>query len=141
MQTSRESTVIPRANRVIAHGLGLVSLCLLSLHAPAQQPDPAEMERMMQQGMQMAECMSKVDPAEMEAIQALGERMESEISALCKAGKRDEAMARAMELGQEMSKAPVMDKMRDCGGMMEELMKGGMVADSADDEQHVCDDL
>jgi len=89
----------------------------------------------------MAECMSKVDPAEMEALQALGERMDAEITALCKAGKRDAAMQKAVEFGREMSAAPIMDKMRDCGSMMDELMKGGLVANSAGDEQHVCDDL
>ncbi len=121
--------------------MGALIVCLLPLPGEAQQPDPAEMERMMQQGMQMAECMSKVNPEEMEAVQALGERMEAEVSALCKAGKRDAAMAKAVELGQEMSKSPIMEKMRDCGSMMEKLMKGGMVANSAGDEQHVCDDF
>lgn len=122
-------------------GCALLALafCLLPLQGHAQQPDPAEMERMMQQGMQMAECMSKVDPAEMEALGALGERMESEVSALCKAGKRDAAMEKAIEFGREMSGAPVMEKMRDCGGMMDELMKGKLMAYQEGDEQHVCD--
>jgi len=122
-------------------GLLALSLCLLPLQGQAQQPDPAEMERLMQQGQQMAECMSKVDPSEMEALQVLGERMDAEITALCKAGKRDAAMEKAMEFGREMSGAPVMDKMRDCGDMMNELMKGGLMAHQEGDEQHVCDDL
>ncbi|MEN9727288.1 MAG: hypothetical protein RL434_1654 [Pseudomonadota bacterium] len=141
MSSPRSSSFRPVGILLRGALLGTLTVCLMPSSGEAQQPDPAEMERMMQQGMQMAECMSKVDPKEMEAVQALGERMEAEVSALCKAGKRDAAMAKAMELGQEMSKAPIMDKMRDCGSRMEELMKGGMVANSADDGQHVCDDL
>lgn len=124
------------------------SLLLLPLVAVAQDMggmDEAAMQRMMQQAQQMQNCMENIDQAEMDAFEQRAKQMDAEVKALCAAGKRDEAMARAMRFGKDAASNKAMQDMKKCGeGMMRNLPKVAVGASSADGTgkpaRHICDD-
>lgn len=123
------------------------ALSALALSAHAQPPggmSDADMQNMMQ-GMQlMQECMAKVDMAELERLGEEGRKVEAEVNALCKAGKRDEAQDKAMAYGMKIAREPAMQTMAECGrklqGMMPQ-MASSPYADLAENggDRHVCD--
>ena len=128
----------------------LASLLFLPAAVSAQNfggmnMNPEQMQQMMQQMQSMQNCMANIDQAELDAFQQKAEAMDSEVKALCAAGKRDAAMARAMAFGKETVSSKVMQDMKKCGegfkNMMPNLPK--TLRDSTTDDskpRHICDE-
>lgn len=125
------------------------TLLLISLTSSAQNPggmqmDEAQMQQMMQQAQKMQDCMANIDQAEMDAFQKQAEEMNSEVEALCAAGKRDAAMARAMAFGKETAQNKAMQQMKKCGegmkNMMPNMPKVAQPHDDEDKPRHICDE-
>jgi hypothetical protein len=103
-----------------------------------------QMQQMMQQAYKMQECLAGIDQSGMDALAARADAMEQELKALCAAGKRDEAERTAIKYGQEISAAPEMQAMKDCGEIMQGMMQQmPMMADLEQEygDQHVCDGM
>jgi ABC-type phosphate transport system auxiliary subunit len=126
----------------------ILGICLLSLPlvTAAQNyggMDEAAMQKMMQQAQGMQTCMENIDQAEMEAFQNSAEKMDADVKALCAAGKRDAAMARAMSFGREAASNKAMQQMRKCGEGMQNMMPKSAVTaadNSGTPARHICDD-
>ena len=86
--------------------------------------DPALMQKMMQQAQAVQVCMEKIDRAKLDAIKTKGEAASQEIDRLCRAGKKDEALAKGMEMGRSMMSDPTVKQLRECTKGMEDIMKG-----------------
>jgi hypothetical protein len=126
-----------------------LSLLILPLTVSAQNPgripaSQAQIQQMMQQMQGMQSCMANIDQAEMQAFQQKAEAIDAEIKALCAAGKRDSAMARAMAFGKDAAQSNLMQHMKACGEGMQNLMPHlpkSAQSDANDDKtMHVCDE-
>lgn len=113
------------------------------LLAQAQQPgiSQEQMQKMMQQAEQMQACFAKIDQ---QALMAIGEKakaMESEVKALCQAGKRSKAQQKAIAFGLKMSKDKNIKTARECGEMMRGMLPKMDYPVSEDDFNgtHICD--
>lgn len=84
--------------------------------------DKAQMQQVMQQMKAMQNCVKNIDKADMQAFQAQAKQMSAEVKSLCAAGKREEAMARAMEFGNDASANKAMQQMKQCGEGVTEAM-------------------
>lgn len=123
------------------------ALATIALNASALPPggmSDADMQKMMQGMNAMQDCMSKVDMAAMERLGEEGKKMEAEINALCKAGKRDAAQDKAMAFGMKIARDPDMQTMAECSKQMQGMMPPmaqSPYADLAEDgaNRHVCD--
>ncbi len=108
-----------------------------------QNMSEADMQKMMQQMQQVQTCMAGVDQTELKKFEQRANQMEADINALCAKGKRDEAQQEAMTFGKEVASTPTMQKMRECGKMMEGAMPGMPnmrdYASSESDDRHICD--
>ena len=125
------------------HRPTLVTVCLLLLaaRAHAQLLGEDQLRALLDQAQGIEACMTRLDPRAMAAMRARGERISAEIQALCRAGRRDEAQARAVAFGQEMAKSSAMAGLEECGGPLAALVPGalaGMAGDGSDELQ-VCD--
>ena len=126
----------------------LISLLLMPITASAQNMGgmtEAQMQQLMQQAQSMQNCMANIDQTEMEAFQQKAEAMDAEVKALCAAGKRDAAMARAMAFGKETAQSSIMQDMKKCGeGMKNMLPNLPKTAHPTDDTsgkpRHICDE-
>ena len=126
----------------------LISLLLMPITASAQNMGgmtEAQMQQLMQQAQSMQNCMTNIDQTEMEAFQQKAEAMDAEVKALCAAGKRDAAMARAMAFGKETAQSSIMQDMKKCGeGMKNMLPNLPKTAHPTDDTsgkpRHICDE-
>lgn len=126
------------------------SLLALPIAVSAQnfggmQMNEAQMQQLMQQAEQMQNCMANIDEAELEAFQQKANAMDAEVKALCAAGKRDAAMARAMEFGKDAAHSKVMQDMKKCGegmkNMMPNLPRTAQPQDeNGDTPKHICDE-
>lgn len=109
----------------------------------SMQMNEAQMQQMMQQAQQMQQCMANIDQAELEAFQQKAEEMDAEVKALCAAGKRDAAMARAMAFGKESMNSKVIQDMQKCGEGMKDMMpnlpRSAQPHDDESEPQHICD--
>lgn len=108
-----------------------------------QNMSEADMQKMMQQMQQAQSCMAGVDQTELTKFEQRAKQMEASVKALCASGKRDEAEDEAMAFGREVASTPAMQKMRDCGKMMEGAMPGMPnmrdYASNESDNRHICD--
>ena len=116
--------------------------------ASAQGMSEEQMQQMMQNAQKMQECFGNIDESAYKELEAKGRQMESEIKALCDAGKRDEAMTTAMKYGMEMQNDPQIQQMRKCGEMMKDMMAGmpqpyipNMPTDDEEEMDHICDGM
>ena len=127
----------------------IASLTILAaapvIHAQQAPPITEEQMKAMQEYAQkMQACMSNVD---MQALEARTSALETEIRALCAAGKRDEAQARATAYGAEMAQSAEMKGMRECADLSSPLLQpqpaAGVPDEVAGDVQsmQVCDSL
>lgn len=138
----------------------LFGLCLVALPglAIAQQPgqmdpaemmrhfqDPAAMQRMAQEAQAAQRCMKEIDQKKVDALQKRAEAASREIDQLCKAGKKDEAKARALALSQEFRSDATLKKLQECTKGMAEMIKGmpwaqlpGMQDDPDPSKDEVC---
>lgn len=142
------------------HTQGLKALALLMLvavGAMAQQPTPQQLREIMRQAQQnpeamkilmqgaqqMQACLGKLDQSAMERLRARGEEMQAEIKRLCTSGARDEAQQKTIAYAKEMSSAPELAAIRQCGEMAQQMMANLPFAspgagDAADSAQ-ICD--
>ena len=134
-------------NRYVTHcgckPAALILLMLLPASAAlaAPQMSDEQMQQMMQNAQQMQDCMSQVDEGAMQAFEDRAEQMDKDIKALCAAGKRDEAQAKAMAYGKEMAASSTMKAMKQCGDMAMKMMSPAATAvTGASASHHVCDD-
>lgn len=119
------------------HRLALILLILcFPLTALAQQPrgmdpaemmrrfqDPAAMQRMQEEAMAAQQCMEGITKAELETLEKQGKAASEDIEALCAAGQKAKAMARALELSREMNSNPTVKKIRECTKKMPETQR------------------
>lgn len=119
----------------------LLFLLFLPLTAFAQQKmSPPDMQRMMQQAGKAQECMRNIDQSTLQSLSGKAQMMEKDIQRLCKAGKRGEAMQRALQFSKEIHGNKEMAKMRKCGEMMQGMMpKIGIPTTREMKERHICD--
>lgn len=126
----------------------LVSLLLPALATAqgygAPQMNQEQMQQMMQQMQGMQTCMQNIDQAALEAFQQKGEQLNAEIKALCAAGQRDAAMAKAMAFGKEAASDPTMKQMQQCGQGMKDMLPNLPHVPHSRDEggkpRHICDE-
>ncbi|WP_404356587.1 hypothetical protein [Methylotuvimicrobium sp. KM1] len=116
----------------------------ISSHAQFGNMTEAQMQQMMQQGLKMQECFGQIDSSAMERLSERGQSIDAEITALCRAGNRDQAQSKAMAFALEMANDPAIQAMKKCGeGMADMLPK--IVTESEDygnsetSSRHVCD--
>jgi hypothetical protein len=102
--------------------------------------DQAQIEGFMKQAQAMQVCMADIDQQELDALRVEGEKMASDIQALCKADKRDEAQATAITYGRQMVNEPVMQELKECAGMASMMIPQTMWAEleNEDTQAHVC---
>ena len=121
----------------------LLILPAISTAQSYQNMSEADMQKMMQQMQQAQACMAGVDQAELKKFEQRANQMEASVKSLCASGKREKAQDEAMAFGREVASTPTMQKMRECGKMMEGAMPGMPsmhdYASSDNDNQHICD--
>lgn len=119
----------------------LLSLLLLSPVAAVAQDFPAMPQMDMQKLQQMQECMQQVDQKQLKAIENQQQQFDTEIRALCKSGKRDQAQQKAIAYAKKIMNNPAIKAMQKCGdivrGMMPEMPV--MQMEKELESQHVCD--
>ncbi len=130
--------------RVINFGvMFLAAFCVSAQNYPPMSMDPQQMQAMMQKAQQVQECMSKISEEEMRAVQEKMQQMQNEVDALCQAGKRDEAMEKAMDMAKQINQDPTLKQMKKCG----EIMKGVIpplpgianLPEEGKPKRHICD--
>ena len=114
-----------------------------SAQAQNGRMNEGQMREMMQNAQKMQECMADIDQSAMEDLAARGKKVEAEVKALCKAGKRDEAQNRAMAYGREVNASKEMQAMKKCGNMAQQMMKNSPWISNEDEKisggSHICD--
>ena len=85
--------------------------------------DPAAMERMQREAEAAQACFSKISEAELKALEKKGKQAGEEIEALCAAGRKSEALAKAMKLSREMQNDPTVKQIRECSKNMTETQQ------------------
>jgi hypothetical protein len=85
--------------------------------------DPAAMQKMAAQAEAAQRCMKDIDQKKLDALQKRAEAAGREIERLCDAGKRDEALAKGLDLVQEMRADPTVAKLQECTEEMAESMR------------------
>ncbi len=115
--------------------------------SPNMPLDMEQMQRNMQQmdmgKMQKAmACMKNIDRSALEGLEEEGEKMEAEITAMCRSGNRDAAQDKAMGYGREMMSRPEIKKMRECSKLAAGMLPKMPFEDFEEktQNQHVCDD-
>lgn len=110
---------------------------------PPMSMDQQQMQAMMVKAQKAQKCMSKIDQAEMQAVQKKMQQMQAEVDALCQAGKRAEAMDRAMAIAKQISQNPTLKQMKKCGEIMKDaiplLPEVANMPQEGKPKRHVCD--
>jgi len=111
-----------------------------------QFSDPAAMERMQREAEAAQACFSKISEAELKALEKKGKQAGDEIEALCAAGKKTQALAKALKLSREMQNDPTVKQIRKCSEKMTEtqqMMQNMPWAQvpGVDDEEPTDDDI
>lgn len=105
--------------------------------------DPQKMQAMMQKAQEMQACMQNVDQTEMKAFQQRVKQIGEEVKGLCTAGKRAEALNKAMSFSKEIASDTTMQEMKKCGEIMQGFMPDFSEITQAyqDDgsKGHICD--
>ncbi|MGE3714277.1 MAG: hypothetical protein AB7F82_07090 [Alphaproteobacteria bacterium] len=128
-------------------GYTVASLLILACAAQAQQPDALEQKRqellkssgnMASGGLSMenikamqalSQCIeSKVGKKGFARIEAEGKKQKLAIDALCKEGKKDEAMAAQHSYAAKIAQSPEYKAMHECSRKYKELFEGPMGA-------------
>ena len=103
-----------------------------------------QLQQLQQQALEMQRCYAEVDQTELERLQRDGEAAGAEIRALCDAGRRDAAQARALALGQVLAADPAVAALGACSRLLGDMIPGlaaAATASAADESApaHVCD--
>lgn len=105
--------------------------------------DPQKMQAMMLKAQEMQACMQNVDQTEMKAFQQRVKQIGEEVKGLCTAGKRAEALNKAMSFSKEIASDTTMQEMKKCGEIMQGFMPDFSEITQAyqDDgsKGHICD--
>jgi hypothetical protein len=134
---------------------GLVkSLLLASIGVGplASASDPQAMQQMMEVMGEVQACMAGVDQSKLQGLEARSNAIHSELSELCKAGKRDEAQQKGLKYALEITNDPELKKLLACGEKLKSAMAAmptmpGMPAmpdmslPQIDENNHVCDQI
>ena len=129
----------------IVTGILVVLLPAVVFAENFQNMSEEDMQRMMELAQKMQTCMEQVDQSQLEGLEQRSKEFEAELKALCDAGKRDEAQAKAMAYSKEMMDNPALKQMRKCGemsqGMMTKMMPHMEIVEEDFDysKRHVCD--
>ena len=96
---------------------------------------------MQKRALEAEACMAKIDQGHLLELQAEGEQKLSEITALCNAGKRNEAQSTAIGYGKSVMADPVMKELQACLGLMNMVVPQATWAELERDDTptHVCD--
>ena len=118
-----------------------VVLIPFSIQAQQLNLNPEQMQQLMQQAQQMQACMSRIDQEAMQAMAQKAQAMESEIKSLCQAGKRSEALNKAIEFGRAMAKDDNIIIARECGEMAKGMLPEMDFPTSQEEarRRHICD--
>ncbi|MGY6276421.1 hypothetical protein [Methylomonas sp. MgM2] len=131
-------------NKFLFVGLFVAPVAATAQNFGGMPMDEAQMQQMMQQAQEMQACMANIDQAELAAFQQKAEAMNAEVKALCAAGKRDAAMARAMAFGKESMNSEIMQDMRNCGEGMRDMIPNlpgtAQPQTEGGKPRHVCDE-
>ncbi len=131
-------------NKLLVGSLLVFPIAVCAQNFGGMPMDETQMQQMMQQAQQMQECMANIDQAELDAFQQKAEEMDAEVKALCAAGKRDAAMARAMAFGKETAHSQVMQDMQKCGegmrNMTPNLPRTAQPHEDGGQSRHICDE-
>ena len=119
-------------------------IALLSVAVPtviAQAPNEAHMQKMMEQAQKMQACLAEVDQGSIEALRAESEQLAQKVSALCDAGKRDEAQGQIVAYSKKAAASPELEEMRKCGELMTGMLPDLKIPHTQDltGNTHVCD--
>jgi hypothetical protein len=124
---------------------GILSL-LLPVTAIAQNyagMGGGDTQNMMLQMQKMQTCMQDIDQSRLQEFEQRANKVEAEIKSLCASGKRDTAQQDAIAFGQEVAGNPDVQKMVECGKLMNNVMPRMPFMDQANDTDesagHVCD--
>ena len=137
----------PMIRRAITLFILFVSGNISIAQVQAQGLSEEQMQQMMQQAGAMQECFKNVDQSALQGLEAKGRKMESEIEALCAAGKRDAAMRAAMQYSQEIQSDPQLQEMRKCSELMQGMAANmpipyaPTIPDVKDKDRHLCDQM
>lgn len=121
------------------------TLCILATVSTFTQAN--EHEKMMQQMMQMQQCISEhVNSGYLEDMAKNGEKMANQIKQLCESGQRQQAQDTAMNYAKEMQSNPNFQAMQKCTAQLGNAFPGAQALQEEFDidslkENHVCDDL
>jgi len=85
--------------------------------------DPAAMQKMAEEAKAAEQCLAKIEQADLDALERKARAAGDEIDRLCKAGKRDEAMKKALSLAREMNSNETLTTLRTCTKDLSETMK------------------
>jgi Skp family chaperone for outer membrane proteins len=106
-----------------------------------QNMSEADMQRMMQQMQKAQACMGDIDQTELKKFEQRAMAMEARVKELCASGQRDAAEQEAMAFGREVSASPSMQKMQECGKLMQGAMPPMVMQAGEDDsDRHICDE-
>ncbi len=127
-----------------------ITVIALSLLLPAiafaqevPSMNQADIENMMNNLQGMETCMQSIDKNKLDELKSGAEQLKSEVDAMCRAGKRSQAQARAVSYGKKMANDPTMQAMMECVEPMKGMMKSvpmmpfDEVMENSD--AHVCD--
>ena len=98
-----------------------------------------QMQRMIQKAQEMRACMQNIDQTEMKALERQGQQMQAEVKKLCVAGKRDQALDKAIAFSQKVVKSSAMQEMKKCGDMMPELSQFAKDYSHDNSDGNICD--
>ena len=113
--------------------------CLFGATTVAQQPDQAEMQQMLEQAQVLQACFAKADQNALAALRTQGTAIAGEMKAMCTAGKREAAQARAIEFAQEMAASPAVKALSECGEMAKTMLMPFIQPRDDGQSLHVCD--
>lgn len=132
-----------RSTKQMARVTSLLVLQTLSVLSPvrAQVLDSGQIQMLLEQAQGIEACMGQLDAAATSALRARSEQVTSEIERLCKAGRRDEAQAKALAFGREMADSSAMENLQDCAGPLGALLPAALASLNGDasDKLQVCD--
>lgn len=116
-----------------------LSSVIILMQSAAAGMTEEQMQQMMESAQKMQECMARIDQSAMDKLSAQSEKMQAEIEALCAAGKRDAAQDKAMKYGKEIASSKVMQQMKKCGEMGQQMPMMPGAEGNASGAGHVCD--
>ena len=119
----------------------LAVVACLPLAAQEFSMTAEEIAAMQKKAAEAQACMAKIDQGRFQELQADGEQKLSEISALCKAGKRNEAQSMAVAYGKAVMADPMVKELQACLGLIKLEIPQATWADleQEDTPTHVCD--